>query len=104
MKQLSEYKKYIREIKHKKGTVVWLKEFVKIAEDYSVPKTKNAKTIIADENLSIQEFIYLRVIIRKLENGEACEFINKGLADFLTKYGFNVEPVEIGWIVSEVKQ
>jgi len=38
-------------------------------------------------------------IIKKLDNGEACGFINKGLADFLQKYGFNVEPVEIGWIV-----
>jgi len=97
---LTTYKKYVREIKHKKGTVAWLREFVKLGKEYGIPDAKNPKSLLTAENLSPQEFIFLGTIITRLEAGESCGFINKGLADFLLKYGFSVEPVEIGWIVS----
>jgi len=97
---LAAYKKRVKEIKHRKGTAEWLEDFDELARDYGNPgRTRNGKTLITSENLSLQEFVYLRTIIKKLKNGEACGFINKGLFDFLTKYGFDVEPVEIGWIV-----
>jgi len=102
MNYLSTYKRYVREIPHKKGTAAWLERFDNIARDYGNPNgSKNAKTILSDENLTLQEFVYLRTIIRKLKNGEACGFIEQALFDFLTKYGFEVEPVEIGFIVRE---
>jgi hypothetical protein len=103
MSLLTDYKKYIKEIKNKKGTAAWLKDFVRTAGDYGVLGKNRTNQIMKNENLSPQEFYYLSTVARKLENGEACSFINQGLADFLTKYGFNVEPVETGWIASEGK-
>jgi hypothetical protein len=43
---LAEYKKHIKNIKHKKGTAAWLKQFVEIVSDYGlVSAKKNGKTL-----------------------------------------------------------
>jgi len=96
MNELAEYKRYIREIKHKKGTVAWLKEFVKWVNGsgYVVKLLKFYK-------LTPQEFIHLKIIIQQLEKNEACEFIEQGLSDFLRENGFPVELVGIGYTVME---
>jgi len=103
MNRLAVYKKHVREIKQKKGTAAWLKEFIKWVGEYGDPGTKNSKTLITVENLSPLEFYCLATMVKELENGEPCVFVNKGLADFLTKYGFDVEQEGIGYKVKERK-
>lgn len=92
---LTEYKKMVREIKSRKGTAAWLFEFVKL-----ISNSGYFENFMRLYKLSPQEFVYLKTIAKKFDKGESCGFINQGLADFLTKQGFYVEPVEIGWIAS----
>jgi len=100
---LTAYKKFIKEIKQKKGTAAWLKEFIKWVDDYGNPGKKHSKSLITVENLTPLEFYCLTSIIKEFEHGGDYVFVNKGLADFLTKYGFNVKPKGIGYLVKEAK-
>jgi len=90
---LAEYKRLIKAIENK-GTVSWLKEFIKLVSDSSY-----FEQLMRTYKLSPSELYTLNYMVPRLEKYKHYEFIEKGVFDFLGNNGFSVEPHGIGYTV-----